>query len=194
MFLPEYLNKLPDGYFVLADAGYALVNRRVLVPYRGVRYHLKEFGEGYPPPRNAQELFNLRHSSLRTVVERTFGVLKRQWAVLRTVCECNPELVMLAIYCAVFLNNFLLDCGDPGCQVQSDVQPDCCDDDDEMDESNENETPINDCNRNNIEAKKWRDDLAAAMWDDFIQNHPQPATSNVGSTEKVQNGPILMQY
>ena len=33
-------------------------------------------------PANAQELFNLRHSSLRNVVERIFGVCKRRFKLM----------------------------------------------------------------------------------------------------------------
>ncbi|TPX70968.1 hypothetical protein CcCBS67573_g06376 [Chytriomyces confervae] len=36
--------KIPDGRWYLADAGYSLTNQ-VLVPYRGTRYHLKEWGQ-----------------------------------------------------------------------------------------------------------------------------------------------------
>lgn len=43
--LDEELFVIPDGYFYLGDAGYAL-SRKVLTPYRGVRYHLKEWGQG----------------------------------------------------------------------------------------------------------------------------------------------------
>jgi hypothetical protein len=32
---------IPTGSFYLADAGYSL-NHGILVPYRGVRYHLRE--------------------------------------------------------------------------------------------------------------------------------------------------------
>jgi hypothetical protein len=35
------------------------------------------------PPRDAKELYNFRHSSLRTVVERAIGVLKMRFAYLR---------------------------------------------------------------------------------------------------------------
>ena len=34
------------------------------------------------PPENAKELFNLRHSSLRTTTEREFGVIKKHFRVL----------------------------------------------------------------------------------------------------------------
>jgi hypothetical protein len=33
-------------------------------------------------PQNTKELFNLRHSLLRNVIKRIFGVLKRQWQIL----------------------------------------------------------------------------------------------------------------
>ena len=41
---------------------------------------MKEFSDR--PPENEQELFNLRHSSLRTSIEREFGVLKKCFRVL----------------------------------------------------------------------------------------------------------------
>lgn len=47
--------------------------------YRGVRYYLKKVRQADQKLENAKELFNLRHSSLRNVIERIFGVLKRQW-------------------------------------------------------------------------------------------------------------------
>ena len=67
------------GKYYLGDAGYGNKNG-ILSPYRSVRYHLKEFSDR--PPENAQELFNLRHSSLRTTIERGFGVLKKRFRVL----------------------------------------------------------------------------------------------------------------
>ena len=45
-----------------------------------MRYHLKDFSDR--PPKNEQELFNLRHSSLRTTIERGFEVLKKRFRVL----------------------------------------------------------------------------------------------------------------
>jgi hypothetical protein len=59
------------GKFYLVDAGYA-VRPRFLLPYRATRYHLSEYGGGRNP-QNPKELFNLRHSSLRVTIDRTFG-------------------------------------------------------------------------------------------------------------------------
>lgn len=77
--LATIINALPVRNFILADAGYVL-SKRVLTPFRATRYHLKEFGATSEKPGTAKELFNLRHSKMRNVVERTIGVW---WRFLR---------------------------------------------------------------------------------------------------------------
>jgi hypothetical protein len=63
-FAAQEIRWLQDA-FLLADAGFGL-SKRVLTPFRGVRYHLKEFSEeAGGRPQNAKELFNLRHASMR---------------------------------------------------------------------------------------------------------------------------------
>jgi hypothetical protein len=64
----------PKGKYWLGDAGYGN-SEYVMAPYRGVRYHLKEQRQADLKPNNAKELFNLRHASLRNVIERIFGVV-----------------------------------------------------------------------------------------------------------------------
>lgn len=59
----KYIHWLQDG-FLIGDAGYGL-STYLLTPYRGVRYHLKEFGLGSERPKNFKELFNLRHAIFR---------------------------------------------------------------------------------------------------------------------------------
>ncbi|XP_030458817.2 uncharacterized protein LOC115679372 [Syzygium oleosum] len=88
---PDGLN-VPRGKYYLADAGYGIQNG-ILSPYRGVRYHLKEFSDH--PPENEKELFNLRHSSLRTTVERAFGVLKKRFRVLDSEPFCCYVVIMM---------------------------------------------------------------------------------------------------
>ncbi|KAI4986357.1 hypothetical protein ZWY2020_018987 [Hordeum vulgare] len=79
MIRPDGIN-IPDGKFYLGDVGYAC-RLGVLPPFRKTRYHLNEFsGRNYP--RTAQELFNLRHSSLRVIVEKAFGALKNRFKIL----------------------------------------------------------------------------------------------------------------
>jgi hypothetical protein len=48
---------------------------------QGVRYHLSKYGNRNLPT-NARELFNLRHFSLRVIVERAFEALKNRLRIL----------------------------------------------------------------------------------------------------------------
>ena len=66
----------PKGKYWLSDAGYGN-SEFVMALYRGVRYYLKEVKQANQKPESAKELFNLRHSLLRNVIKRIFGVLKR---------------------------------------------------------------------------------------------------------------------
>ncbi|KAH0693392.1 hypothetical protein KY285_020489 [Solanum tuberosum] len=74
--------KSPNGKYYIVDAGYANT-KGFLAPYRGARYHLREWSQTQEP-QNACELYNLRHSKLRNVVERTFAVLKKRFPILTT--------------------------------------------------------------------------------------------------------------
>ncbi|KAL6560162.1 hypothetical protein OROHE_006400 [Orobanche hederae] len=89
--------EVPRGKYFLVDCGFA--NRRqFLAPSRGVRYHLKDFGGQGRHPRNASELFNLRHASLRNVIERIFGIFKSRFMIFRTappfLFQIQAELVL----------------------------------------------------------------------------------------------------
>ena len=66
------------GKYYFGDARYGNKNG-ILSSYRSVQYHLKESSDC--PPENERELFNLRHFSLRTTIERGFGVLKKHFQV-----------------------------------------------------------------------------------------------------------------
>ena len=80
----------------------------LMAPYRGVCYHLKE--NSTCGPENAEEIFNHQHSSLRNVIERTFGVLKKQFLIISGMTE--PfffqliqllRLSWLVVYCTTIL-------------------------------------------------------------------------------------------
>jgi hypothetical protein len=73
---------VPPGKFYLVDGGYANTSS-FLAPYRGVRYHLKEYGQGHRRPQNYKELFNHHHVILRNHVQRTSGVVKKCFFILK---------------------------------------------------------------------------------------------------------------
>ncbi|KAJ6456676.1 hypothetical protein C8R45DRAFT_764098, partial [Mycena sanguinolenta] len=58
-------------------------------------------------PQNPQELFNLRHPQLRVVIERCFGVNKRQFDVLISRPELGYEQQALMVGVAAASHNFL---------------------------------------------------------------------------------------
>ncbi|CAA0384473.1 unnamed protein product [Arabidopsis thaliana] len=56
--------QVPEGKFYLVDCGYAN-RRKFLAPFRRTRYHLQDFRGQGRDPKIQNELFNLRHASLR---------------------------------------------------------------------------------------------------------------------------------
>ena len=57
-------------------------------------------------PQNAKELFNLRHASLRNVIERIFGVIKRKYKILNTPPEYSIDTQSDLILGIAALHNF----------------------------------------------------------------------------------------
>jgi DDE superfamily endonuclease len=139
----------------LGDAGYSN-SQFVMTPYRGVRYHLKEVRQASLKPENAKELFNLRHSSLRNVIERIFGVLKRQWQILGGQgCEYLIG-TQKDLFCAIIgLYNFRKQCGEEDIEgFEAELG------EDEVIEHSSSITIQNkwmDKKRDNIAAKMWKD-------------------------------------
>jgi hypothetical protein len=97
---------IPADKYYLADAGFPICDE-LIIPKRGVRYHLAEWGRAQQRcrffysmlsylisghrPVNAAELFNLRHASARNVIERIFGVLKRRFRILVHPAEISMD-------------------------------------------------------------------------------------------------------
>ncbi|XP_052119053.1 uncharacterized protein LOC127748506 [Arachis duranensis] len=73
----------PEGKYYLVDAGYPTF-KGFLGRYRHTRYHIPQFRLA-PNFRSNNEKFNYCHSSLRTVIERTFGVCKARWKILQNM-------------------------------------------------------------------------------------------------------------
>ncbi|XBI51080.1 hypothetical protein VPH35_033652 [Triticum aestivum] len=122
MSRPDGIN-IPDGKYYLGDAGYAC-RPGVLPLFRKTRYHLNEFsGRNYP--RTTQELFNLRHSSLRVTVERAFGALKNRFKILdQKPFHPYSTQVKLVLTCCI-LHNWILQWGfDEHMPEEEEVEPD----------------------------------------------------------------------
>ncbi|KAF3457726.1 hypothetical protein FNV43_RR02384 [Rhamnella rubrinervis] len=94
------------GKYFLVDCGFA--NRhQFLSPFRGVRYHLQEFcGQGRDP-ETANELFNLRHASLRNVIERIFGIFKSRFTIFKSAPPFPYDTQAKLVLACVGLHNFL---------------------------------------------------------------------------------------
>ncbi|ETV69301.1 hypothetical protein H257_14928 [Aphanomyces astaci] len=67
--------------FEITDTGFGLT-LKCLTPYRGTRYHLKEYGIGRLNPQRKEELFNLRQAQLCNCIQRIFGIVKMRFPVL----------------------------------------------------------------------------------------------------------------
>ena len=85
-----------------------MLKRGILTPYRGVRYHLKEYS--MRGPQNAKELFNHQHASLRNVIERSFEVLKKRFPIIAGVIEpyYSFEIMTDIVLACCILHNFLM--------------------------------------------------------------------------------------
>ncbi|XP_062213776.1 uncharacterized protein LOC133914769 [Phragmites australis] len=109
------------GKFYLVDSGYP--NRTgFLAPYKGTKYHLPEFRQG-PRPSGKKEAFNYLHSSLRNVIERSFGVLKMKWRILLDLPSYHMLKQTRIIHACMTLHNFIRD------SAMSDADFDMCDQD-----------------------------------------------------------------
>ncbi|TXG69482.1 hypothetical protein EZV62_004417 [Acer yangbiense] len=77
-----------------------------LGPYKGERYHIPDCRRGRQPtvPR---EVFNQAHSSLRSVIERTFGVWKKKWKILKTMPKFSFDKQVKIVIATMALHNYI---------------------------------------------------------------------------------------
>jgi hypothetical protein len=80
---------------------------------KGVRYDHDEWRMGLPPT-GKEEIFNQAHSSLRSVIERSFGVLKMKWRILLAIPSYPERKQSKIILACCGLHNFIKenDCED----------------------------------------------------------------------------------
>ncbi|KAK9273295.1 hypothetical protein L1049_018102 [Liquidambar formosana] len=97
--------KPPGEKYYLVDAGYPNM-KGFLAPYKGKRYHLPHFRRG-SQPRGTREIFNQAHSSLRSVIERTFGVWEARWGILEHIKFKSMDKQIVIVSATMALHNFI---------------------------------------------------------------------------------------
>lgn len=95
------------GKYYLVDSGYPNTTGYLSpIKDKDVRYHMPDFEDG-PPPEGMLENFNYRHSSLRTSIERCFGLIKKRWKILHNMPHMDIKYQLAIIVSAFTLHNFI---------------------------------------------------------------------------------------
>ncbi|BAH93376.1 Os06g0190900 [Oryza sativa Japonica Group] len=158
---------VPQGKYYLVDGGYTNTPS-FLASYRGVRYHLKEFGRGQQRPRNYKELFNHRHAILRSHIERAIGVLKKRFPILKVGTHHSIEnQVKIPVATVVFYNLIRMLNGDEGWfnHQGSNISPEQFIDVPEGDDEYSND--VMSLNSQVDDGNTVRDMIALNMWNDY---------------------------
>jgi len=154
-----------SGKFYLVDCGYAN-RRKFLAPFRRTRYHLQDFRGQGRDPKTQNELFNLRHASLRNVIERIFGIFKSRFLIFKSAppypFKTQTELVLA---CAG-LHNFLhQECRSDEFPPETSINEENSDDNEENNYEENGDVGILESQQREY-ANNWRDTISHNMWMD----------------------------
>ena len=136
---------------------------RLIAPYRGVHYHLKEYS--FRPLENAKELFNLQHASLCNAIERAFSVLKKRFLIITSTTEpsyCVNTQNKIILACCI-LHNYLMGV-DPDESRIAEVNEEV------LHSHHERAAPTS--REDDEDARQGdiiRDSIALAMWQNYVQ-------------------------
>ncbi|XP_026386320.1 uncharacterized protein LOC113281723 [Papaver somniferum] len=97
--------RVPEGKFYLVDEDYRNTPG-LIAPYPGVRYQLSEFS-GADDLQNAQELFNFRHSLLRSTIESTFKIWKARFPILTAAPLYPLQTQVKLVIATCILHNYI---------------------------------------------------------------------------------------
>ncbi|KAG6480411.1 hypothetical protein ZIOFF_063911 [Zingiber officinale] len=168
-----------------------MLKSSLITPYRGERYHLKEYSRN--PPRNARELFNLRHSSLRNAIERAFGVVKKRFAIIRSSTEPHYriETQKQIILCCCILHNYLIN-ADPDEGLLAEVDAELNNNSEHQEKNHSNRDDSDDARRGEF----LRDSIAATMWmrKKDLQNASASKANNQCIWTKVMDDALIDAY
>ena len=94
------------GSYYLVDSGLP-IGTSFLPPHKSTRYHVQEFNSSGRRITSKKELYNYRHSSLRMVIERSFGVLKARFPILNLMPNFKPIRQRYVVIVCCALHNFI---------------------------------------------------------------------------------------
>ncbi|KAH0664844.1 hypothetical protein KY285_026050 [Solanum tuberosum] len=143
--------KIPEGNYYLCDGGYTNGNG-ILSPYRGYRYWLRDWQCENPPPQCREELFNMKHARAHNVIERTFGLLKGRWEILRSPSWYSVKIHNRIISACCLIHNF----------IRKEMEMDPLEID--VEEQTEYQQDNIDVVESSEEWTTWRDELAQSTW------------------------------
>lgn len=151
------------GNYYLCDNGYAN-SEGFFTPYKGVSYHLKEWGSNTRTPQSPQELFNMKHTKARNVVERAFGIMKMHWGILRSASYYPLKMQVRLIMACFLLHNFIRNemMNDPIEEAIDELQSDL------HEEDVDDKASYVDGIEATAEWNHKRDELANSMWADYV--------------------------
>ena len=115
-------------------------------------------------PQTKEELFNLRHSSLRNIIERMFGIIKKRFKVLRNGFPGAYEDQRLLVLALLALNNYITYYDHDDFLLKDSFNEEIGS---YSQQSSWQETAIN---SDNEDSKSWRDSIAEKMWIDYCNN------------------------
>lgn len=113
-------------------------------------------------PQDCKELFNLRHASLRNVIERIFGILKKRFPAIISSMEYSREFQIQMVLAACVLHNFIRISGGAGDYWEQLAQEDFL----VLDPTADSDIADDGGSLDNT-ADEWRDQIALAMWADY---------------------------
>ena len=111
----------------------------------------------YYRPENIHELFNLRHLSLRNIIEQIFGVVKRKFKILGQVPEYSIDTQVDLVLALCGLYNFI-------CQYE-DIDDELAEIELEDEGAEAEEADIK--GTGNIYMNNKREEIAQQMWKDY---------------------------
>lgn len=144
----------------MVDSGYSNAEG-FLAPYRGIRYHLHDYGHGSLAPQNSKEYFNMKHAQARNVIERAFGILKSRWAILRSHSYYPIKHQNRIVMACALLHNFIRTNSDHDPEEQNVPQYV------HHDDNNETTDEYVEVVESSEAWTNWRDNLAMSMYNDW---------------------------